>query len=89
MRTATRTAFSITDYVFRWIGCQFLRGYRQATAPDHGQEELPMVEIAEMDRNAVNRPVRELTIESDSPSSVVYMGITCSHCGSEKVIRAG
>jgi ribonucleoside-diphosphate reductase alpha chain len=84
-----RTAFSITDYVFRWIGCQFIKGYRQATAPDHGQEELPMAEIAEMDRSAINRPVRELTIESDSPYSVVYMGITCSHCGSEKVIRAG
>lgn len=80
-----RTAFSISDYVFRWLGCQFIPGYRQATSPDHGQEELPMQEIAEMDRSAINRPVREPSVESGN----AYMGITCSHCGSEKVIRAG
>lgn len=80
-----RTAFSITDYVFRWIGCEFIEGYREATAPHVQQEDLPMKEIEEMERDAVNRPVRELSVATSS----TYMGITCSHCGSDKVIRAG
>ena len=28
-----RSATSITDYVFRWLGCQFIPGYREATSP--------------------------------------------------------
>ncbi len=84
-----RTAFSITDYVFRWIGCEFVPGYRKATAPDDRQEELPMQEIKEMDRKAINRPVRELSLEAKAPSAIVYMDTPCSNCGSEKVIRAG
>ena len=26
---------SITDYVFRWLGCQFIKGYKEAIAPRH------------------------------------------------------
>jgi len=89
-----RTAFSITDYVFRWLGCEFIQGYRQATAPDYGQSELPMHELAEMETVALDRPVRELNHASDSAKVAralgsAYMGVTCSHCGSDKVIRAG
>jgi ribonucleoside-diphosphate reductase alpha chain len=80
-----RTAFSITDYVFRWIGCEFIPGYRKSTAPDDRQKDLPMKEIQEMERDALNRPVPELSIAG----ATTYMGITCSHCGSDKVIRAG
>ena len=94
-----RTAFSITDYVFRWLGCEFIKGYREATSPDNHQSELPMPEIAQMEKLAVNRPVPELslTAESTAPKpdrvktalGTAYMGITCSNCGSDKVIRAG
>jgi ribonucleoside-diphosphate reductase alpha chain len=100
-----RTAFSITDYVFRWMGCEFIKGYREATAPESYQEDLPMPEITEMEKAAVNRPVRELSRTGDSfpvlpalaagPDRVktalgsAFMGITCSNCGSDKVIRAG
>jgi hypothetical protein len=28
-----RNATSIMDYVFRWLGCQFIKGYREAIAP--------------------------------------------------------
>ena len=102
-----RTAFSITDYVFRWLGCQFIDGYRAATAPDSQQPDLPLPEITEMERAAVNRPVPELSVDAEdraptgagrhgeSTSRVrralgtAYMGILCSHCGSDKVIRAG
>jgi len=27
-----RHATSITDYVFRWLACQFIKGYKEATA---------------------------------------------------------
>ncbi|MEI6674806.1 MAG: vitamin B12-dependent ribonucleotide reductase [Verrucomicrobiota bacterium] len=99
-----RTAFSITDYVFRWMGCQFIKGYREATSPESYQEDLPMPEITEMEKAAVNRPVRELSRTGDegpAPSVAAaasrvktalgsaFMGITCSNCGSDKVVRAG
>jgi ribonucleoside-diphosphate reductase alpha chain len=96
-----RTAFSITDYVFRWLGCEFIKGYREATAPDNHQSELPMPEIAKMEQQALNRPVPELSIAAEIPLpaaktdsvktalGTAYMGITCSNCGSDKVIRAG
>ena len=55
-----RNASSITDYVFRWLGCQFIKGYKEATSPNRHQPELPMKEIPEMERRAVNRPVTDL-----------------------------
>jgi len=55
-----RNATSITDYVFRWLGCQFIPGYKEATSPNRGQSELPMKEIPEMEKKAVNRPVADL-----------------------------
>ncbi len=117
-----RNAFSITDYVFRWLGCQFIPGYKESISPNSRQTELPMKEIAEMERKAINRPVADLprTAEKNiidvithagnsegSPAEIgegehhsyadrlksvmssVYMHVTCSNCGSDKVIRAG
>ncbi len=115
-----RSATSITDYVFRWLGCQFIKGYKEATSPNRGQPELPMKEIAEIEKKAVNRPVVDLprtgekelidVITGHSPNEGapavagnghshaervkealgnMFMDITCSVCGSNKVIRAG
>jgi ribonucleoside-diphosphate reductase alpha chain len=115
-----RNATSITDYVFRWLGCQFIKGYKEATSPSRGQPELPMKEISDMEKKAVNRPVSDLprTAEKEvldvitghtpnegsphMPSNGhthadrvaealgnMFMDITCSHCGSTKVVRAG
>ena len=54
-----------------------------------------------MEQQAVNRPVPELSLTADSQAAApkldrvktalgtAYMGITCSNCGSDKVIRAG
>jgi ribonucleoside-diphosphate reductase alpha chain len=116
-----RHATSIADYVFRWLGCQFIKGYKEATSPNRGQPDLPLKEIAEIEKKAVNRPVSDLarTAEKevidvitnhppgDSESGrqngngnghadrvtvalgSIFMGITCSVCGSDKVIRAG
>src|SRR6516164_5094704 len=52
-----RNATSITDYVFRWLGCQFITGYKEATSPARNQPDLPMKEIPDIERKAVNRPV--------------------------------
>jgi ribonucleoside-diphosphate reductase alpha chain len=115
-----RNATSITDYVFRWLGCQFIKGYKEATSPSRAQAELPMKEISDMEKKAVNRPVADLPRTADRdlidvvaghvpnegaphvPSNGhthadrvaealgnMFMDITCSHCGSTKVVRAG
>jgi ribonucleoside-diphosphate reductase alpha chain len=115
-----RNASSITDYVFRWLGCQFIKGYKEATSPGRSHPELPLKEIADMEKKAVNRPVADLSRTGDkelidvitqhtpnegNPSGLskgrthaervtealgnMFMDITCSHCGSNKVIRAG
>lgn len=94
-----RTAHSISDYIFRWLGCEFIKGYREATSPDHSQNELPMPEIAQMEKRVVNRPVPELSVNSDDTGAketrvkialgTAYMEVLCSNCGSDKVIRAG
>jgi ribonucleoside-diphosphate reductase alpha chain len=119
-----RHATSITDYVFRWLACQFIKGYKEATAPNRAQPDLPLKEIAEIEKKILNRPVTDLertgdkevievitskasnpsnggTVQgngngtSTSPDRVtvalgsIFMGITCSVCGSDKVIRAG
>ena len=112
-----RHATSITDYVFRWLACQFINGYKEATSPSRAQPDLPLKEIVEIEKKALNRPVTDLARTSDkqvidvitnNPDSAVqggngnghddrvmvalgsiFMGITCSVCGSDKVIRAG
>jgi ribonucleoside-diphosphate reductase alpha chain len=119
-----RHATSITDYVFRWLACQFIKGYKEATAPNRAQPDLPLKEIPDIEKKALNRPVTDLARTGDKevidvitghPSKPanggtsaggngngagssdrvtvalgsIFMGITCSVCGSDKVIRAG
>src|SRR5690242_11930239 len=50
-----RNATSITDYVFRWLACQFIKGYKEATSPNKGQTDLPMRELPEIDRSEERR----------------------------------
>src|SRR6187551_1605919 len=114
-----RNATSITDYIFRWLACQFIKGYKEATSPNKGQADLPMKELAQIDKASINRPVSDLQREIPSIIDVIthkngsegephlngapethadrvkdaignmFMDITCSNCGSSKVIRAG
>src|SRR5881392_82250 len=119
-----RNATSIADYVFRWLACQFIKGYKEATSPSRAQPDLPLKEIAEIEKKALNRPVTDLArtgekevidVITSHPSNrtnggtsaeananggknpdrvtvalgSIFMGITCSVCGSDKVIRAG
>jgi len=60
-----RTATSIADYVFRWLACQFIKGYQEATSPSKGQADLPLKELPDMDKKAMNRPVKDLQQTSD------------------------
>jgi ribonucleoside-diphosphate reductase alpha chain len=78
-------AKSITDYLFRWLACQFIPGYRDANSPA-SQPELPLKEVAEQEKKVVNRPVEELarTEESQAPapapvSAVQKLSKTVSH----------
>jgi len=119
-----RHATSIADYVFRWLACEFIKGYKEATAPNRTQPDLPLKEIAEIEKKVLNRPVTDLPrtgekevidVITGHPSNSgnggaaegngngtgtssdrvtvalgnIFMGITCSVCGSDKVIRAG
>jgi ribonucleoside-diphosphate reductase alpha chain len=116
-----RHATSITDYVFRWLACEFIEGYKEATSPNRSQPDLPLKEISEIEKKAMNRPVTDLAHTADKEVidvitnrasndaeatghsgngnghndrvmvalGSIFMGITCSVCGSDKVIRAG
>ncbi|HMJ90949.1 MAG TPA: vitamin B12-dependent ribonucleotide reductase [Candidatus Acidoferrum sp.] len=55
-----RNASSIIDYVFRWLGCQFVAGYRESTSPHNPQPDLPMAGIADVERHILNRASQEL-----------------------------
>ena len=61
-----RNAASITDYVFRWMGVQFVPGYREATSPNRNQPELAIPGLLEEVKKKINRPVRELAISEDT-----------------------
>jgi len=61
-----RNAASITDYVFRWMGVQFIPGFRESTAPNRNQPELAIPGLQEAEKKTVNRPVPELAISDDT-----------------------
>ena len=66
-----RNATSITDYIFRWMGCQFIKGYKEAISPNKGQVDLPMRELAQIDKAALNRPVSDLPRDTTDIIDVV------------------
>jgi ribonucleoside-diphosphate reductase alpha chain len=61
-----RNAASIIDYVFRWMGHQFIEGYREANSPGGHQPELPMPGLLEEVKKKVNRPVPDLPLAEDT-----------------------
>jgi len=76
-----RTASSITDYVFRWLGCQFIKGYKEATSPNKTQADLPLKELADIEKGAINRPVSELerTGEKEVIDIITHNGSSEGH----------
>lgn len=53
-------AKSIPDYIFRWMAFQFVPGYREANNPNRLQPELPLPEIHDIDKRALNKNVTDL-----------------------------
>lgn len=93
-------AKSVVDYIFRWLGCQFVEGYKEANSPNNGQTELPFPELKQQQAKLINKPVNDLEVEhvsNDSNSSnhedglmVRFRdGLVCSECGSSKIRHTG
>src|SRR5256885_1698471 len=70
-----RNAFSITDYVFRWMALQFIPGYREANSTNRNQPELAIPGLLEELKKKVNRPVTDLPL-ADETQVVVKNGGT-------------
>ncbi|MCE0484634.1 MAG: vitamin B12-dependent ribonucleotide reductase [Methylacidiphilales bacterium] len=82
-------AKSIPDYIFRWMGNQFITGYREANNPGRNQPELPIKEIQEIEKKNLNKPVTELPLNEDSPTLSAHTRLTrtAETDASELVIR--
>jgi ribonucleoside-diphosphate reductase alpha chain len=61
-----RNAYSITDYVFRWMAMQFIPGYREANSPNRNQPELAIPGLLDAEKKSLNRPVPELSLSEDT-----------------------
>jgi ribonucleoside-diphosphate reductase alpha chain len=61
-----RNASSIIDYVFRWLGCQFVPGYPDAGAVPRAQTELSMPGLEQEVKKKINRPVPDLPVSDDT-----------------------
>ncbi len=61
-----RNAASITDYVFRWLGFQFVPGYREENTLNRTQPELAMPGLLDELKKKINRPVPELPLAEDT-----------------------
>jgi ribonucleoside-diphosphate reductase alpha chain len=61
-----RSAASITDYVFRWLGFQFVPGYREEYSIGRAQQELPMPGLIYDFKKKITRPVPELALAEEN-----------------------
>lgn len=57
-----RHAKSIIDYVFRWMGIQFIPGYLERTTSNDDQQELDIPGLQQAEARHVNKPVVELPV---------------------------
>jgi ribonucleoside-diphosphate reductase alpha chain len=84
-----RNASSIIDYVFRWMACQFVPGYREATSPSGAQAELPMPGLLEELKKKVNRPVPDLPIADEANTDILVKAtVQSSPVASVSVVAA-
>ena len=72
-----RNASSIIDYVFRWMACQFVPGYREQTGP-RSQPELNIPGLEAEERKIMNRPVSDLPLAEDT-DIIPISAITSTH----------
>ena len=61
-----RNASSIIDYVFRWLGHQFVPGYPDAGAAARSQTEMQMPGLDQEVKKKINRPVADLPLSDDT-----------------------
>ncbi|MBM3847550.1 MAG: vitamin B12-dependent ribonucleotide reductase, partial [Verrucomicrobia bacterium] len=71
-----RNASSIIDYVFRWMACQFIPGYREQTTPKT-QPELNIPGLEEAEKKTVNRPVPDLPL-AEEPEAISITPVASS-----------
>jgi ribonucleoside-diphosphate reductase alpha chain len=69
-----RNASSITDYIFRWMGFQFIPGFREANSPTRSQQELAMPGLLEEMKKRINRPVPGLLPMADDTDLLLKSG---------------
>ena len=74
-----RRASSIIDYVFRWMGIQFIPGYLERTTGDTSQQELNIPGLQQAEAQHVNKPVVELPVASGGDGESVDHAATHSH----------
>ena len=63
-----RNATSITDYIFRWLGCQFIKGYKEATSPNQSPGRTAH-ERTGADRQGRHQPPGPRVAARDHPTS--------------------
>ncbi len=68
-----RNASSIIDYVFRWMGCQFVAGYKESTAPKRPHADLPMGGLTELEKLTANRASQELLPTNDDTTTTITL----------------
>ena len=74
-----RRASSIIDYVFRWMGIQFIPGYLERTVGDTSQQELNIPGLQQAEAQHVNKPVVELPVASGGDGESVDHAAAHSH----------
>lgn len=74
-----RRASSIIDYVFRWMGIQFIPGYLERTTGDTSQQELNIPGLQKAQAQHVNKPVVELPVASGGDGESVDHAAAHSH----------
>ena len=74
-----RRASSIIDYVFRWMGIQFIPGYLERTGGDTSQQELNIPGLQQAEAQHVNKPVVELPVASGGDGESVDHAAAHSH----------
>jgi ribonucleoside-diphosphate reductase alpha chain len=84
-----RNAASITDYVFRWLGFQFVPGYREEHSISRNQPELAIPGLLEELKKKVNRPVPELPLAEEQDVVDVKAGGTSNGRGHNPQLSRG
>ncbi len=84
-----RQASSIIDYVFRWMACQFIDGFREAASPEAGQAELPMSSMVGELKKKIARSTSGLLIADEADTSILVKASVTNSEGHPSVAAAG